>query len=433
MFLGRSERGSEKRIGFGEAAGDRLSDGMGLDARSSPEAAERGAAGAGLEGAFEPMPCFNDLGGPLSWSFAQGRDGVLCLRQVGLRCGILTKHEFVRRLAPPTLSPVADEVDGQSLDQRHKRVTGRGQWFERLHAIRAGVGMSASGTDRRSILGGVFVAGAALAAVPLCPSPTRAAVPEYGKLRDILARGHLVVGTGTDIPPYYFQSDTGELSGLEIELARLIATGLFEDASKVEFASQTSDARIPNLLSDRVDVTIQNLTVTAGRAQQIDFTVPYYRSAQGFLLRASGRFKSFDEIKKAGADVTISAIQNVFIANWIHEALPNARVDQFATPDAALQALNAGRADAHYIDQGRIDWTLQQLPGRYLDSGFSHKAGSVACGVKPGEARWLSVLNTSLREAMNGVDHSVYAAIFKRWLGQEVPAPKPGYPREFIA
>ncbi len=54
MFLGRSGRGSEKRIGFDEAAGDRLSDGMGWDARSSPEAAERGAVGAGLDGAERP-------------------------------------------------------------------------------------------------------------------------------------------------------------------------------------------------------------------------------------------------------------------------------------------------------------------------------------------------------------------------------------------
>ena len=278
---------------------------------------------------------------------------------------------------------------------------------------------------------GAVLAGAALIATSSAEAQETAASSGTGdKLDQILKRGHLIVGTGTDIPPFYFKDTSGELAGFEIDLARLLAKGLFNDPTKVEFVVQTSDARIPNLLSDRVDITMQNLTVTAARALQVTFSVPYYRSGQGFLMLAGGSYKNFAELKAAGPKVTISAIQNVFIADWVHEALPEAKVEQFPTPDAALQALNAGRADAHYIDNGRIGYATTQQAGKYVDSGFNHRAGSIACGLKAGEPRWQSFVDTALREAMHGVDFSAYSAALKKWLGIEMPLPKTGYPRE---
>jgi polar amino acid transport system substrate-binding protein len=287
-----------------------------------------------------------------------------------------------------------------------------------------------TGIFRRGLLG-------ALGSVGVAAGTAQAQTPGASgasgdKLQEILARGHLIVGTGTDIPPFYFRDESGALAGMEIDLARLLANGLFNDPTKVEFVVQTADARIPNLLSNRIDVTIQNLTVTAGRAQQVDFSIPYYRAGQGFMLRAGGRYTSFEQLRAAGAAVTVSALQNVFVADWVHDALPEARVEQFPSPDGALQALTSGRADAHYITHSRIAWTLRQVPGRYLDSGYTNRANSIACAVRPSEARWLGWLNTALREAMTGVDFAAYAALYHRWLDSDVPAPKVGYPRELI-
>jgi polar amino acid transport system substrate-binding protein len=151
------------------------------------------------------------------------------------------------------------------------------------------------------------------------------------------------------------------------------------------------------------------------------------------MLRQGGRYKTFDEMKAAGKDVAISAIQNVFVADWIKGALPDAKVEQFPGADAALQALNAGRVDAQFITHSRIAWTVKEAPGRYLDSGFTFRANSIACAVRPGEPRFLNWLNVALREAMAGVDFADYAALFAKWLGQAVPEPKTGYPREFNA
>jgi polar amino acid transport system substrate-binding protein len=293
--------------------------------------------------------------------------------------------------------------------------------------------MSAASVHRRGLVATSLAVGAATLAAAEAGKAQAQPAANTDKFGEILARGKLIVGTGNDIPPFYFMDKSGALAGMEIDLARLLAKGLFNDSGKVEFVAQTSDARIPNILSGRVDMTIQNLTVTPARAKQAEFTIPYYRAGQGFMLRANGRYRNFDELKAAGSAVTVSAIQNVFVEGWVKSALPQAKVEQFPGADAALQALNAGRVDAQFITHSRIVWTVKEAPDRYLDSGYTFRANSVACAVRPGETRLLNWLNTALREAMNGVDFDDYAAIFKKWLDISIPSPKTGYPREFNA
>src|SRR5262245_40512955 len=292
--------------------------------------------------------------------------------------------------------------------------------------------MSSASVNRRSVVATSLAVGAAALAVAEA-GKARAQAAGADKFAEILSRGKLIVGTGNDIPPFYFLDKSGALAGMEIDLARLLAKGLFNDPEKIEFVAQTSDARIPNILSGRVDVTIQNLTVTSARAQQVEFTIPYYRAGQGFMLRAGGRHKTFEELRAAGAAVTVSPVQHVCVESWVRSALPQARVEQFPGADAALLALNAGRVDAQFITHSRIVWTVKEAPNRYVDSGYTFRANSIACAIRPGEPRLLGWLNTALREAMAGVDFDDYATLYRKWLNVDVPQPKTGYPREFSA
>lgn len=253
------------------------------------------------------------------------------------------------------------------------------------------------------------------------------------KLYEVLKRGKLIVGTGSTNPPWHFEDASGKLQGMDIDLARLIAKNLFEDPDKVEFVIQGSDARIPSLITNKVDVVVQWMTITPGRAQQVEFTIPYYREGVGLLLMAGdrGKYKSFDEVKAAGDGATVGAMQNVFIEDWIHEALPQAKVDQFDSPESTLQALNARRVDAYLADQSAIRWLIRQFPDRYLDGGYGWKPNSYASAVKPGDPIWLNWVNSVYKEAMMGVDFNYFADSYRKWFGIEVATPKVGFPTEF--
>jgi polar amino acid transport system substrate-binding protein len=280
-------------------------------------------------------------------------------------------------------------------------------------------------TLRKSLVGLATVAAITLTA------SFAANAQEKSKLDEVLARGHLIVGTGSTNAPWHFKDESGNLSGFDIDIAKIIAKGLFNDPEKIEFVQQASDARIPNVVTDKVDVTCQFMTVTAERAQLVAVTIPYYREGVGLLMMAGGKYKSHEELKAAGSDVVVSVLQNVYAEAMVHAALPEAKVDQYESVDLMYQALNSGRADAAATDQSAVKWLIVQSPDKYLDSGYSWGPQTYACAVKRGDQEWLNFVNTALHEAMTGVEFATYAASFKKWFGVDLPEPKIGFPAEF--
>ena len=85
----------------------------------------------------------------------------------------------------------------------------------------------------------------------------------------MLDRGNLIVGTGSTNAPWHFEDEQGKLVGMDITMARILAKGLFDDENKVEFVLQDPAARIPNIATGKVDITIQFMTVTPKRAQLV--------------------------------------------------------------------------------------------------------------------------------------------------------------------
>ncbi|MCR9238684.1 MAG: transporter substrate-binding domain-containing protein [Alphaproteobacteria bacterium] len=267
-----------------------------------------------------------------------------------------------------------------------------------------------------------------IAAAVLCASGS---IAFADKLQDVLDRGYLIAGSGSTNAPWHFKDENNDLVGFDIDMLRLIAKGLFDDPTKVEFVNQSGDARIPNLATDKVDVACQFMTVTAGRAQQVEFTIPYYREGVGLMLMANGDYKSHEELLAAGDDVTVSVLQNVYAEEMVHAALPEANVDQYESVDLMYQALNSGRSAAAATDQSSLSWFMAQNPDRYLDAGYGWNPQSYSCAVKPGDQRWLNFVNSVLHEAMTGVEFNTYAASFKQWFGAELSPPQIGFPVEF--
>jgi polar amino acid transport system substrate-binding protein len=257
-----------------------------------------------------------------------------------------------------------------------------------------------------------------------------ASAQDQNRLQTILDRGHIIVGTGSTNPPWHFKDDAGTLIGYDVDMGHLLAKAIFDDPSKVEYVIQSSDSRIPNVLTDKVDITCQFMTVTAGRAQQVDFTIPYYREGVGLLLMKNGKYKSFDEVKAAGSAATISILANVYAEELVHQALPEAKVDQYDSVDLIYQALNSGRADAAATDMSSALWFVAQNPDQYIEGGYGWSPQTYSCAVKKGDLEFLHFVDIAFREAMTGVDFPTYAASFKKWFGVEPPAPQVGFPGE---
>lgn len=290
---------------------------------------------------------------------------------------------------------------------------------------------SRRGFLRSSALG--LGAGVAVVTAAGCSSSGTGAAPGSSKLNEVLKRGTVIVGTGSTNPPWHFEDEKGDLQGFDIAMARLLAKGLFDDPGKVQFVRQASDARVPNLQTGQVDVVFQFMTVTAQRAQLVDFSIPYYREGVGTLLRRNSAHAGALDLAKAGKKVKVSILQNVYAESLVRAAIPQAEVMQFDSVANAVLALDSGRVEAAAIDDSTVRWLARQSPDKYKSGNYGWSPQTYAAAVRQGDPVWLNFVNTVLHEAMTGVEFDAYAAGFEKFFGVKLAPPPVGFPVEFGA
>jgi polar amino acid transport system substrate-binding protein len=87
------------------------------------------------------------------------------------------------------------------------------------------------------------------------------------------------------VPPFAApDTQTREMVGFDVDLCRAIAKRWGVTAA---ITPLSVEARVPEVKLGRVDLTIANLAYTRGRAEQIQFSDPYYLAKEMLAVRAS--------------------------------------------------------------------------------------------------------------------------------------------------
>jgi len=277
-------------------------------------------------------------------------------------------------------------------------------------------------------LGGLGLAVGAAAAATLDPQKAAAQAPAQSLLRTVLNRGKLIVGTGSTNAPWHFEDDKGQLTGMDITMAKILALGLFDDPTKVEFVKQDPASRIPNITAGKVDIVIQFMTVSPARAQLVAFSRPYYIEGVALLTSAKGKLKTYKELIDAGKSAKASVLQNVDADKLVAKALPNAQVLQLDTQANAIQALDSGRSDAAIIDLSTVGWLVKRNPDKYLDSGYHYDTQIYSAAMRQGDPDWLQFVNTCFNVNMHGHQTDLYDQAFEDFFASKPPRRVPGFP-----
>lgn len=257
------------------------------------------------------------------------------------------------------------------------------------------------------------------------------------KLDEVLDRGYLIVGTGSTNAPWHFYDDNGELAGFDVEMAKIVANSLFGDPEKVQFVEQSSDERVPNVANGNVDICFQFMTINANRAQQINFTIPYYTEGAEVLLHKNSKYTTADELYaalEAGEPVTIAVLQNSFAEELVDIVLgkeyENVTVDQYEDQALLYQALESGRCDACTPDMSNAKYLAATDPN-FIASGISGYPQLYGGGVAKGDQEWLNYVNTVLQDAMCGATYEQYNIAYEKWFGVALDAPETGKPEMY--
>ena len=251
-----------------------------------------------------------------------------------------------------------------------------------------------------------------LASACLVLAMTAIALPARAdQLQDILQRKELRCGTFADVPPFAAPDPkTREMVGFDVDLCKAIAQRL-DVVAKVTPLSV--EARVPEVKLGHVDVAIANLAYTLTRAEQIQFSDPYYLAKEMLAVRASDAGTS--KADYVGKRISATKGSTSELAVKLNKSDPLTFEDTGSVYMAVQQNKAAGMVAntmtiTQLVAQSQTSGVkLKMIPDSMLDE-------PIGIGMKKGEPALLEKINAILVELDKAgeIDQS-----WNKWLGPD--------------
>jgi polar amino acid transport system substrate-binding protein len=236
-----------------------------------------------------------------------------------------------------------------------------------------------------------------------------------GTLQDVKRRGKLIAGVKTDYPPLGFLDKKGVNKGFDIDIAKALSKELFGNEEAIQFVPVTSGNRIAFLTSKKIDIIVATLTITDERKEQVNFSIPYFITAQLILVRGDSNITKYQDL--AGKKVATIRGSTGDIA--IGELVPTAERVEFEHNFEALRALKERRVEAFVEDYVLLFDLLQKNPGLKMASLQPFRPARYGLAVRKGDKEWLDFINSTLAKMK---ETGEYEKLLEKWFGLEAKA-----------
>ena len=222
-------------------------------------------------------------------------------------------------------------------------------------------------------------------------------------------RKSINIAIPTDFPPYGFVGTDLKPQGLDIDMARLIASKL---GVKVELIPVTSANRIPYLQTGKADLVISTLGKNAERAKVIDFTAAYSPFFQAVYASQSASIKGFGDLAGKTVAVTRGAIEDMELTKV---APPSADIRRFEDNNATVSAFVSGQVQAIATGVAVADNMIRRNPQLKAEFKVLLKDSPNFIGVAKGQDR----LRVKVNEIIAGAKGTgEIDAMARKWLGR---------------
>ena len=234
--------------------------------------------------------------------------------------------------------------------------------------------------------------------------------------------GVLTVGTDKPaFPPYFVDDDPTNGKGFESAVAYAIADQLGFDKSEVKWKVVPFNASFKPGPKD-FDFDVNQISITPKRAEQVDFSSPYYTANQALVAtkgsEAAGA-TSLDELKddEIGVQIGTTSLD---------------AVEAEIAPDTEPQVFNDSNDVVTALKQGQVDSVVIDLPtALYLTAVQVPDAKIVGQFEAPGGDEWGALLekDSSLTGCVSAAIDELRASgelakIEQKWMSEAAGAPK---------
>lgn len=198
--------------------------------------------------------------------------------------------------------------------------------------------------------------------VALLPFASGANAAEAPVLKRVLDSGELRVGLSANQPPMNAKSRTGEIIGLEPELAQMLAGAFGVD---VRFVEKPFPQLLGALRDGEVDVVMSSMAITAERSVEVSFVGPYMISGKSLLTNSRALADaSMGDVNRNS--MKLAALANSTSERFIKANLPRATFVPVQDYDAGVQMVIRDEVDALVADMPICLLSLLRFPNRGL-------------------------------------------------------------------
>ena len=233
-------------------------------------------------------------------------------------------------------------------------------------------------------------------------------------LADIKSKGELVMGLDDAFPPMGFRDESNELVGFDIDVAMEVARRMDVDLKlqPIDWSQKESE-----LASGQIDMIWNGYTITAERAEKVNFTDAYMKNRQVIVVKTDSDIQALDDLagKKLVLQAESSAVQALDAASDLKASL--AEVIELKDNVMAFLDLESGATDALLIDEIVADYyiTINSAAFRVLDESLAEEEYGI--GFRKDEASLRNEVQRILKEM---ADDGKLAEISNEWFGHDL-------------
>ena len=206
----------------------------------------------------------------------------------------------------------------------------------------------------------------------------------------------IVFGTNAEFPPFEFVATNGvigEFDGIDMAIAKQIADELGKTA-KVE--NMEFDSLLLALQNGQVDAVIAGMTIDPERAEEVNFSVPYYTAKQVMIVKEDSDIAVASDM----ADKKIVVIQG-YTGQTCVENL-GYEFQAFKKGSEAIMELVNGKCDVVVIDSATAEKYVGDNEGlKIVEDAEAFESEEYGIAVKKGNDELLEQINTVLEKMIS--------------------------------
>ena len=220
-------------------------------------------------------------------------------------------------------------------------------------------------------------------------STAEAAAAEDAELVTV-TEGKLTMSTNAAFPPYEMTTDSGDLEGIDIEVAGAIAKKL---GLELQVDDMDFDAALLAAQQGKSDIVMAGVSVTEERQKVMEFSDSYATGVQVIIVKEDSEIASVEDLDGKMIGTQRGTTGNIYCTDDYGE-------DHITTYDnglTAVQALMNGQVDCVVIDQEPAKAFVAANQGlKILDTEYVSE--DYAIGMAKGNTALQSAVNKALAE-----------------------------------